>query len=213
MNTRWMGRIVGLVLLGAVCAQVQATSISRCRLPNAQQKYPECFPLDAKPLNDGRRSGNGPSGSYPLPGAAGSTGGNTGGSTGGSTGGNTGGGNGGDTGGGSDIGGGGTTGSRTQYGALAIDYNQGSAYGWAVNYTSQGQADGRALAECRGNCSVVLRFHNTCAAYSADQAGNSTAYGWAWNNSLASAQAEANRFCQNRGGRRCQLRVWGCTSR
>ena len=105
------------------------------------------------------------------------------------------------------------------HGSLAIDRNQGSRYGWAVDYADQDEADRHALSECQklgGQCSVVVRFRNACAAYAADQATSSTAYGWAWSErDRATAERIARRECVKRGGVRsqCAIRVWGCTTR
>ena len=101
------------------------------------------------------------------------------------------------------------------YGALAIDQNQGGMWGWAYKFDTQDAADSRALAECGkrgGQCSVVMRFHNACAAYSADQAAGSTANGWAWTEKdRATAEVMARSECEKRGGTNCVIEVWGCT--
>lgn len=106
--------------------------------------------------------------------------------------------------------------SPEKFGALAIDSNQGKAYGWAVNFSSPGQAEQYALSECSRNgrnCFIVLRFgRSTCAAYSVDHDQNSTAYGWGKTDNLGQAQNLANSNCQSRGGRTCVNRVWGCNS-
>jgi hypothetical protein len=94
--------------------------------------------------------------------------------------------------------------------SLAIDANQGSSYGWAINYNSQAIADSYALSQCGSTCSVVMRFAHTCAAYAADQANDSTAYGWAYSPNLANAQNNALSYCQSRGGTNCIVRVYGC---
>lgn len=98
-------------------------------------------------------------------------------------------------------------------GALAIDSNQGSQYGFAYDQPSTSQAEQRALSECGGNCQIVLRFSNGCAAYAADQAGGSTAYGWATASSGSAAQNRALSECQSKGGSSCVVRTWGCNSR
>ena len=108
---------------------------------------------------------------------------------------------------------------QDNHGSLAIDRNQGSRYGWAVDYADQGEADRRALSACQklgGQCTVVMRFRNACAAYAADQATSSTAYGWAWSErDRATAERTARGECVKRGGVRsqCAIRVWGCTTR
>ena len=104
-----------------------------------------------------------------------------------------------------------------KYGSLAIDHNQGELYGWAVNGDTQDEADGGALEECEktgGQCTVVLRFRNACAAYSADQAAGSTATGWAWTEKdRETAETMARGECEKRGGTNCTIRAWGCTDR
>lgn len=50
-------------------------------------------------------------------------------------------------------------------GALAVDGNQGSRYGFSYNYPNMGGAEQRALSECGGGCSVVLRFSSGCGAW------------------------------------------------
>lgn len=95
-------------------------------------------------------------------------------------------------------------------GALAIDSNQGPAYGWAVDYPNIGQAEQYALSACGGGCQVVLRFSNGCGAYAADQAGGSSASGWGTASSGGGAQSRAISECQSRGGSNCMIRAWGC---
>ena len=65
-------------------------------------------------------------------------------------------------------------------GALAIDTNQGDQWGWAIDHASEADARQRALRECGSGCRIVMTFSGACAAYAADQANASTAYGWAW---------------------------------
>jgi len=100
-------------------------------------------------------------------------------------------------------------------GALAIDSNQGSRWGWAVSYPSMGAAEQHALRECGRGCGIVMRFPSGCGAYAADQAGGSTVYGWATAGSAGAAQSRAMQECSSRGGPRssCVVRVWGCNSR
>lgn len=94
-------------------------------------------------------------------------------------------------------------------GALAIDSNQGQQYGFAYNYSSSGQAEQRALNECGSGCQIVFRFSRTCAAYAADQARGSNAYGWGYGPSAGAAQNTALAECRSRGSS-CMVRVWGC---
>ena len=104
--------------------------------------------------------------------------------------------------------------NRTQWGALAIDSNQGPAYGWAINYPTRQDAERRALAECGRGCRVVMTFNDECAAYAADLGQGSTIHGWARGASSSSqAQSRARAACQGRGGSSCIVRAWGCTRR
>ena len=98
-------------------------------------------------------------------------------------------------------------------GALAIDSNQGSAYGYSVDYDNTYDARNRALSECGSGCSVVVDFDSGCAAYAADQAAGSTVYGWGKDSSESSAKNRALYECENHGGSNCIVRVWGCNSR
>ena len=100
------------------------------------------------------------------------------------------------------------------YEALAIDSNQGPAWGWAINYATTQATDRRALRECGGNCRIIMRFSNECAAFAADQAQGSTSYGWANGyDTGAGAQNRATDECRKKGGTACIVRAWGCTRR
>lgn len=98
----------------------------------------------------------------------------------------------------------------SSHGSLAIDSNQGSAYGFSYNYSTSEDADEKAISECGINCEVVERFTEGCAAYAADQSAGSTVYGWGEDSNGASARNRAMNECQGRGGRRCVVRSWGC---
>ena len=103
---------------------------------------------------------------------------------------------------------------RPLWGSLAIDSNQGSVWGWSIDYPTPEAADRRALSECGDPCRVVMRFSGECAAYAADQAAGSTAYGWANGfESGAGARGRALAECQQKGGTSCIVRSWGCTRR
>ncbi len=107
-----------------------------------------------------------------------------------------------------------TSASSSFHGALAIDFNQGQAWGWSIDYPTPSAAAKRALDECGDGCSIVMRFSNECAAYAADQASGSTAYGWAHGyDSGSQARARAIKECEGKGGTSCIVRSWGCTRR
>ena len=103
---------------------------------------------------------------------------------------------------------------RSLWGSLAIDSNQGQAWGWSIDYATPAAADRRALSECGDKCHVVMRFSGECAAFAADQAPGSTAHGWA--NGFeggAGARDRALYECRRKGGTSCVVHSWGCTRR
>ncbi len=100
-------------------------------------------------------------------------------------------------------------------GALAIDGNQGSKYGWAVDYDTISAAEKRALSEAGENSRTVMVFCGGAAAYAADQNEGSTAYGWGRAETAAVAKSIAMDYCQEKGGAgaSCIIRVWGQESK
>ncbi len=98
------------------------------------------------------------------------------------------------------------------WGALAIDSNQGSAYGLSYDQPNARAADARALQECGQGCRVVKNFINGCGAYAADQAPGGTAYGWGAAITEADAKSIALDNCRQYGGTECIVRVWSCNS-
>ena len=104
--------------------------------------------------------------------------------------------------------------ARPLWGALAIDSNQGSKWGWSVDYPTAEAASRRALSECGESCRVVMKFSGECAAYAADQTAGSTIYSWADGyQSGSGARGRALSECQQKGGTSCIVRSWGCTRR
>jgi hypothetical protein len=95
-------------------------------------------------------------------------------------------------------------------GSLAIDTLQGEKYGFSFNHPGIDQADQRAMRECGADCAVVLRFRAECAAYAADQAKGSNAYGWGTGATSSIVQQRAMSECRARGGSSCKVRAWGC---
>lgn len=99
-----------------------------------------------------------------------------------------------------------------QQASLAIDQKDGDQYGWAVNFTTQAEADERALAECEENgadCHVVLQFTGGCGAYVVER-GNGSLYGWGTADTRVAAENRAMREAQAIGGKDLLVRVWGC---
>ncbi|MDE0179123.1 MAG: DUF4189 domain-containing protein [Gammaproteobacteria bacterium] len=96
-------------------------------------------------------------------------------------------------------------------GALAIDDEQGEAWGWAASYATVAEAEREALAECGAGCRIVVRFEEGCAAYAADQTPGSTVVGWSIGADSGSEAADAALDeCARRGGEDCLVRVWAC---
>lgn len=90
----------------------------------------------------------------------------------------------------------------------AVAYGPGGAWAYAVNYPTREIAGQRAQANCRGRCSNVLTFHNSCGSYASGPNG----YGWGNAPTRYQAQAIAMQECNARGPY-CAIRVWGCTQR
>lgn len=107
----------------------------------------------------------------------------------------------------------GIMGNAFAWGSLAIDSNQGSAYGFSYNYPTAQAADARALKECGSGCKVVKNFATGCGAYAADQAPGGTAYGWGTAATESEAKNIALNYCRQYGGTNCIIRVWSCNSR
>jgi hypothetical protein len=98
------------------------------------------------------------------------------------------------------------------FGALAIDSDRGPAYGFSYDQDSVEAARAAAVENCGADCSVVVTFEFACAAYAADQSGDSGAYGWGYAPTRGRAQFLAMKFCDEFGGTDCLIRVWACES-
>jgi Caspase domain/Domain of unknown function (DUF4189) len=98
------------------------------------------------------------------------------------------------------------------FGALAVDANRGVRYGYSFNYANVADARARANKECGGDCTIVLTFQNTCAAYAADQSRANGATGWGRGETKETAQKVALSYCKRYGGTSCQVRVSACES-
>lgn len=94
------------------------------------------------------------------------------------------------------------------FGSLAFNKDT-DAYGWAVDYDTQAEADSAALKSCGDGCEVVIQFQNTCAAFAL---GANHSWGWAHSTNKAVAQKNAVANC-SKYGTDCAIKVWGCTTR
>ncbi|MDE2889276.1 MAG: DUF4189 domain-containing protein [Gemmatimonadota bacterium] len=99
------------------------------------------------------------------------------------------------------------------WGALAIETGQGTAWGWAIDAPSLQEAERHALAQCGGNCGVVMRFNGQCAAMAAGKDGDAIVFGWAKDPYEHRARNMAVNACAEKGGSLCMVQVAGCTSR
>lgn len=105
-----------------------------------------------------------------------------------------------------------------KFGALAVDRNNGFYFGWSHDYSSQSQANTRALSECNsrgGSCSVVLELSgaNRCGAYRTISGDVGTAYGWGKADNKQNANNIALSECLKRsGGEYCGNHVWTCNA-
>jgi len=98
------------------------------------------------------------------------------------------------------------------WGSLAIDSNQGTAYGVSYDYPTAQAADARAIQECGAGCRVVKNFATGCGAYAADQAASGVAYGWGAAATESEAKAVALGYCNQYGGKECIIRAWSCNT-
>lgn len=95
------------------------------------------------------------------------------------------------------------------FGALAVDSNHGQSYGFSFQQPNAEAARNVAVSKCGSNCKAVVHFRNTCAAYAADQAEGSNAYGWGYAPNKERAQSIAMDYCKKYGSA-CMIRVWAC---
>ena len=100
-----------------------------------------------------------------------------------------------------------TANAQNMYGSLAYNYQTG-AWGWAVDYYTQEDANYAAMEQC-GYCEIVLEFWNTCAAFAL---GSDGAYGWGYDYDPQTAQDYALYNC-SQYGYNCQIVNWACTTR
>ncbi len=95
----------------------------------------------------------------------------------------------------------------TNFGAIAYDRASGS-WGVSYDYPSQSAANARALRDCHGNCSVVVQYYGTCAAYAV---GPGTASGFGWHDDERIALRRAVAEC-NKQGEQCRPIVTVCNT-
>lgn len=111
------------------------------------------------------------------------------------------------------------TNNSNKFAALAVDRNNGFAYGFAYDYPKSTLAENKALEECNlksknNNCSVVLSWSGEgCGVYRTIDGNVGTAYGWGIAKSRGEADIIATREAQKRsGGQNVSNFVWACNS-
>jgi|JFJP01.1.fsa_nt_gi hypothetical protein len=101
-----------------------------------------------------------------------------------------------------------------KYGSVAANDDR-SNYGVANNHSDPSQADYEALANCSGNCSIVMRYSNTCVAISKGDG----VLGWAGEvdtpeDAVNAAQNACEAYADQRGtGGTCATVFSACTDR
>lgn len=106
---------------------------------------------------------------------------------------------------------------NAKFGALAIDKSNGFYYGWSFDYTLVGDAETKAIQECKnkgGDCQVVLVWSGSgCAAYRTIAENIGSAYGWGVAKTKNEADAIATKEVLKRSGNKIASNfVWACNS-
>lgn len=91
------------------------------------------------------------------------------------------------------------------WGALGVAGN--GAYGWSYGQGSESDAINVAQRGCKGQCSVIKTFYNTCGAISV---GDGFGWGWAWDNDQEIAKSISMSYCMD-NAYNCAPRVWACS--
>ena len=109
--------------------------------------------------------------------------------------------------------------NQNKFAALAVDRNNGFAYGFAYDNPKSTIAEKRALEECNlrsknSNCSIVLSWSGEgCGVYRSIDENVGSAYGWGIAKSRGEADIIATREAQKRsGGQNVSNFVWACNS-
>ena len=89
----------------------------------------------------------------------------------------------------------------------AVGSAANGAYGWAHSYYSEQEAINAVQQSCKGQCTEIKSFYNTCGAMARSPSG---AWGWAWNSSREIAENQAVGYCLQHGSD-CRVVVWSCS--
>jgi hypothetical protein len=93
------------------------------------------------------------------------------------------------------------------WGAVGVGPN--GAWGTAYDYSSDDAAARAAQSGCKGSCTIIRTFFNSCGAIAE---GDNGGWGWAWNVSKDEALSSAIAYCVP-NDRNCRVTAWACTSR
>jgi hypothetical protein len=99
---------------------------------------------------------------------------------------------------------------QDRYGAIYLDWTQG-ALGTSSNMASRPAAETAALADCKARggvgCKQLNSYRNTCAAFSAADAG----YASASDRTLDAAKQASMEECKNKGNTNCHVYYTDCS--
>ncbi len=102
--------------------------------------------------------------------------------------------------------------AQDMFGAISYSPSDG-ADGYSYNYASRGDAEDRALSECRGyggtQCQILVWFRNACGAMATSSSG---AYGSGWGTTTGLAESAALNSCEQSGAN-CVIERSVCTDR
>ncbi len=89
----------------------------------------------------------------------------------------------------------------------AVGFGPYGASAYSHSYNSQYKARRRVNRECRGNCTVIKTFYNSCGAIAA---GDDNGWGWGYAPSRRRATRLALQYCR-RNSYNCTVRAWACS--
>ena len=89
----------------------------------------------------------------------------------------------------------------------AVGFGPGGAWAYSHSYGSQRQAWQKVNSKCRGTCTVIKTFYNTCGAIAA---GEDNGWGWASRSTRRNAENVAMQYCR-RNSYDCRIRAWACS--
>jgi len=89
----------------------------------------------------------------------------------------------------------------------AVGFGPGGARAFSHSYRSERLAWRKANRGCRGDCTVIKTFYNSCGAIAA---GSDNGWGWGYSTSKNRAIRLALKYCR-RSSYNCRVRAWACS--